>query len=104
MIIRFVDEAQAEFFDAISDYEEACDGLGRRFKDEVDRCVLWIADHPELYRLREGGYRRINTRVFPFYIPYIVRADTLWVLAIAHASRKPLYWISRGDEAAQPSI
>jgi plasmid stabilization system protein ParE len=93
--IRFVDEASDEFLDAISFYEEARGGLGRRFKDEVDRCILWVADHPELYRMRAGAYRRINLRVFPFYVPYIVRDDTLWVLAVAHASRKPLYWISR---------
>ena len=100
MNIQFVDEAQWEFLDAISDYEEARSGLGRRFKDEVDRCVLWIADHPELYRLRPGDYRLINLRVFPYYIPYIVREETLWVLAVAHASRKPHYWISRRGEIA----
>ena len=100
MTIRFVDEAQREFLDAISDYEEARAGLGQRFKDEVDRCALWIADHPELYRLRPGSYRRINLRVFPYYLPYIVRGQTLWVLAVAHASRKPLYWIARRNSVA----
>jgi plasmid stabilization system protein ParE len=93
--IRFVDEAQREFLDAIFDYEDARAGLGQRFKDEADRSIMWIADHPELYRLRHDSYRRINLRVFPYYIPYIVRRQTLWILAIAHASRKPLYWISR---------
>ena len=97
MTIRFVEEAQREFLKAISDYEEARDGLGKRFKDEVDRCVLWIADHPELYQLRPGSYRRINLRVFPYYIPYVVREETLWILAVAHASRKPLYWIWRQE-------
>ena len=47
MKVRFVDEAQREFLEAISEYEEARAGLGGRFKDEVDRCALWIADHPE---------------------------------------------------------
>ena len=75
MTIRFVDEAQREFLEAISDYEEARAGLGQRFKDQVDRCVLWIADHPELYRLRPGGYRRINLRVFPYYIPHTIYMD-----------------------------
>ena len=67
MIVRFVEEAQREFLEAISYYEEARAGLGRRFKDQVDRSVMWIADHPEIYRLRPGGYRRINLRVFPYY-------------------------------------
>jgi plasmid stabilization system protein ParE len=98
--IRFVEEAQREFLDAISHYEEARAGLGQRFKDEVDRSILWVADHPELYQPRPGSYRRINLRVFPYYIPYVVREQTLWVLAMAHASRKPLYWISRRHEGA----
>jgi len=100
VIIRFVEEAHSEFLDAISGYEEARAGLGARFKDEVDRCVLWIADHPQLYRLRVGGYRRINLRVFRYYIAYIVRGKTLWVLAVAHGARKPLYWISRRTQIA----
>ena len=95
MIVHFVEEAQREFLDAISYYEEARAGLGRRFKDEVDRSILWIAGHPELYRPRPGGYRRINLRVFPYYVPYIVREQTVWVLAVAHGNRRPLYWISR---------
>ena len=101
MIIRFVGEAQREFLDVISSYEEARGGLGQRFKDEADRCILWIADHPEICRLRPGGYRRVNLRVFPYYIPYVVRGQTLWVLAVAHGSRRPHYWISRKNEGAQ---
>ena len=95
MTIWFVEEAAQELLGTISFYEEIQRGLGARFKDEADRCILWIADHPELYRLRPGEYRRINLRVFPYYIPYVIRGDMLWVLAIAHSNRKPLYWISR---------
>jgi hypothetical protein len=71
VIIHFVDEAQREFLDALSAYEDIGPGLGQRFKDEVDRCISWAADHPELYRWRAGGYRRINLRVFPNYVPYL---------------------------------
>ena len=66
----------------------------------MDRSVLWIVDHPELYRLRPGAYRRISLRVFPYYMPYIVREQTVWILAVAHGSRKPLYGISRRNEVA----
>jgi plasmid stabilization system protein ParE len=95
MKVLFLDEARSEFFDAIAHYEGARPGLGQRFKDEVDRSLLWLAAHPELCRLRTGGYRRMNLRVFPYFIPYIARRTTLWVLAIAHGSRKPEYWIKR---------
>jgi plasmid stabilization system protein ParE len=95
MKISFVDEAQLELLDAISFYEEARPGLGRRFKDELDLRLQRLRDHPEAYRVRKGGYRRLNLTVFPYYIPYILRAGTLWVLAVAHSRRKPEYWIER---------
>jgi plasmid stabilization system protein ParE len=97
--IYLVDEARREFLDAISEYEDALAGLGQRFKDEVDRSVLWIADHPELPHLRPGSYRRVKLRVFPYYIAYVIRGQTLWILSIAHAGRKPLYWISRRNHS-----
>ena len=95
MNIVFVPLARDEFLDATSYYEGAHAGLGHRFKDEVDRCVQWLNEHHDLYWVRPGGYRRINLRVFPYYIPFILRNDTIWILAVAHGSRKPKYWIRR---------
>ena len=95
MKIEVVPLARDEFLDAISYYEDVHAGLGHRFKDEVDRCVLWLADHHELYRMRPGGYRRINLRVFPYYIPFVLLSDTIWIVAVAHCSRIPTYWITR---------
>jgi plasmid stabilization system protein ParE len=95
MKITFLQEAESEFLDAISSYEAGRPGLGQRFKDEVDRTVLWLGDHPELCRLRPGGYRRVNLRIFPYYIPYVIRETNLWILAVAHGARNPEYWISR---------
>jgi hypothetical protein len=84
---RFVEEAQGEFLDAISYYEEACDGLGARFKDEVDRGIRCAAGRSDLYRLRIGGYRRINLRVFhtPFLILFVARSCGFWRLLMRRA-------------------
>jgi len=43
MNIKFVDEASFEFLDVISYYEEQQAGLGRRFKTEVERTLLWAS-------------------------------------------------------------
>jgi Ice-binding-like len=50
--ITLLQEAQLEFLAAIGHYEAERPGLGQRFKDEVDRSLLWIAAHPELHRPR----------------------------------------------------
>lgn len=98
MRVRFVDEARVEFLDAISYYEKQQFGFGRRFKVEVEQTLRWLSEHSEACRLRPGGYRRLNLRIFPYYIPYITRGSTLWILAIAHGRRKPEYWIQREDK------
>jgi hypothetical protein len=48
---------------------------------------------PEIPRLRDGAYRRVNLASFPYYIAYFLKGETIWVLAIAHGHRKAEYWI-----------
>ena len=95
MNLRIIDEAANEFTDAINRYELIESGLGLRLKEEVEAIVAWIAEHPELPRVRPMGYRRVNLKVFPYYIAYMLHANVIWVLAIAHTARSPEYWIAR---------
>lgn len=46
MKITFLEEAKLEFLDAISYYESEQPGLGQRFKDELDRSLLWLGGTP----------------------------------------------------------
>lgn len=95
MTVRFVEEAQQEFLDVIHYYEKAEVGLGRRFSAEPERTVQLLRSHPEIYRIRGADQRWINLKTFPFYLPFIIRVETIWVVAVAHESRRPQYWISR---------
>jgi len=90
--ICFVDEARREFLDAVLYYEDARASLGQRFKDEVERTIAWIVAHPDGPRLRPGLYRRVNLRVFPFYIS----------LCSGHASRNFLAHVPRCRLASRP--
>jgi toxin ParE1/3/4 len=99
MTVRVVPEARLELRDAADYYERQQAGLGRRLWQETDEHISWISLHAEVPRLRPGGYRRVNLRVFPHYICYILRGDVLWILAIAHSGRRPEYWIERKSEA-----
>ena len=74
MTIQFVEEARQELLDAIANYQQVRANLGSRFKDEVNWCVLWVADHPELYRVHPADYRRINLRVFLITLPMLFGA------------------------------
>lgn len=95
MKIEILQKAEEELSEAIEYYEEIESGLGVRLKKEVRAVIQWIGDNPEIPRLRQKGYRRVNLKVFRFYVPYFIWNDTAWILAVAHGSRHPEYWIER---------
>ena len=95
-------QAADEFEDAVAHYDDKQAGLGQRFRDEVDQHIRWIVGHADVPRLRPGGYRRVNFKVFPHYVAYLRIGDTLWILAIAHGHREPEYWIDRKRSLGQP--
>ncbi len=95
MKLILLPETSAELADAVEYYEGEEAGLGERLWWEVDDHLRWIAANATLPRLRPGDYRRVNLKVFPYYIAYALRGDSAVVLAIAHAHRRPEYWIGR---------
>jgi hypothetical protein len=102
MKIVVVPQAADEFEATAAQYEDKQPGLGQRFRDEVDRHIRWMAQHAETPRLRPGGYRRVNLKIFPHYVAYVQMGETLWVLAIAHGHREPEYWVDRKQELSPP--
>ena len=95
MKLRFLAEARFEFEDAVDYYEEKEPGLGGRFNQEIRAICSMVLTHPLLWRERPDGFRRVNCPVFPFYIAYFIRGDTILIAAIAHESRHPDYWKER---------
>jgi len=95
MNVIFLEEASREFSDAFVYYESHQPRLELRFGEEIDRAIRWILEHPHVCALRRGVYRRLNLHIFPYYIPYVIPGSNLWIVAIAHARRRPEYWIRR---------
>lgn len=98
MPTRIVAEAERELGEAIARYEEIEAGLGIRLKDEARAAIAWIEAHPAIPRIRPAGYRRVNLKIFRYYVAYAMRADTIWVLAIAHGHRRPEFWKQRKSQ------
>jgi plasmid stabilization system protein ParE len=95
MTVEFLEEAEEELTDAALWYESKQPGLGRRFRDEIAHVVSRITEDPMLWREREGGYRRVNCPVFPYFVAYIIREQRIIIAAVGHGHRKPGYWKSR---------
>ncbi|MEM6839230.1 MAG: type II toxin-antitoxin system RelE/ParE family toxin [Cyanobacteria bacterium P01_C01_bin.120] len=71
-------------------------GLGLDFLDEVEKALNRIQQNPNLGgSYKNTGLRRYVLRKFPFLIFYTEQDMLIWVVAIAHAKRKPDYWKTR---------
>jgi toxin ParE1/3/4 len=95
MKIEVLEAAEKELNEAVAYYQEVEPGLGIRLKEEGRGAIQWIGKNSESPRLRPKGYRRVNLKVFAYYVAYDIWADTLWILAIADGRRRPEYWLKR---------
>ena len=90
------EEARAEFLDAAAFYEGEAYGLGARFIDEIERCAGLILERPEIGALFGRKVRRfVSPGDFPYSVIYAQRGETIFVVAFAHAKRRPGYWRKR---------
>lgn len=80
----------AEYFD------EQNPGLGGRFVEEIDTVVRDIARSPLASpRTKYGTRKRILVSTFPYTIHYKLIDDRIVIVAVAHQSRDPEYWLNR---------
>jgi toxin ParE1/3/4 len=95
--LRILPEAEEELAEAAAWYEEKRTGLGIELIAVVDRAFEEIADAPLSWGLwrDDRPYRRKVLAHFPYLIFFRVEGDTVVVMAIAHAKRRPGYWAER---------
>jgi hypothetical protein len=92
---RFHEAAAVELAEAVEYYDSATEGLGTRLLTEVISAVEYIEEFPELAALGEHSVRRKVLARFPYSILYMIQQGELIILAVAHQSRRPNYWIDR---------
>ena len=92
---RFHSEAQAEFREAALFYESKRSGLGASFADEVEHAIQLILAHPDAGTPVGRSLRRVLVKRFPYAVIYRREAGEIFILALAHQSRRPGYWRQR---------
>jgi plasmid stabilization system protein ParE len=94
-------EARAELRSAALWYDERRPGLGDEFISEISASLDRVNDAPESYPAWPGTraegplIRKATTQRFPYVIAFEKHEHHVLVLAIAHAKRRPLYWLRR---------
>jgi len=95
MKIVFSKYARLELDDATQFYELEYQGLGQRFKQEIKRAVIRIAEYPKAWSIERVEIRKCLLHKFPYKILYSIEEDHVFIIAIAHQHRKPDYWMDR---------
>ena len=65
--------------------------------DAVTHTIERIQAHPEIGAPRSGRLptRHFRVQGFPYKIAYRLREHNIHVVALAHTSRRPGYWMDR---------
>lgn len=95
-------EAAAELDAAAHWYEDREQGLGDSLLDAATATRQSISEWPRAWPQYSGWDRGPLVRTkgidgFPYRIVYFVTDDELVIVAYAHESRRPGYWIGRLD-------
>ena len=91
----FHPEAEAEFAAAALFYESRVAGLGRSSSGEVQRTISLIREYPNAGALVRPAVRKTLVDRFPYAVVYRHDPESVIILAIAHARRRPGYWKRR---------
>src|SRR5688572_14540828 len=87
--------AESELVESALYYESRRAFLGESFLDLVDAALVGIQSNPAWGKPGKFNTRSWKVRRFPFRIVYLEQGACLWIVAVAHLSRKPNYWLKR---------
>lgn len=76
-------------------YAERNPTVARTFRDELLAGFSNAAAFPLRYPTYLHGTRRILLRKFPYFVVFFDWQDEVYVVAVAHAKRRPGYWKGR---------
>ncbi len=93
--IEFHSEAAEEVVATIKWYQARSPAVAEAFARELERAIQKILDAPERWPRDSTGLRRLLLHRFPFSVVYRVEVQCVKVIAVAHAHRRPRYWLSR---------
>ena len=89
--------------DALAEAEEAThwyrDNGGtqpaREFAQELRRVTKLATEQPGIGALGQHGTTRLYFKRFPYTLVFRIQESSVRVIAIAHQSRRPGYWVGR---------
>jgi plasmid stabilization system protein ParE len=98
--VRIDDAAAQELAEAADWYEAESPGTGERLLEAFEAAVSLLREEPLPLASATGqagllGAKRLLLHRFPFDVIIVEEGGELVVIAVAHQSRRPGYWVDR---------
>ena len=96
--VAFAPEAEAELAEALGWYRSRDPKLTTTLLDDVAQAVEQIGLLPHRFAMLKAfkpPVRRARLKRFPYALVFVDLPDRIEILAVAHAKRRPLYWLER---------
>ena len=95
--LQVSEPASLDLTEAVRWHEQRRPGWGARLFDAVAGTFALIESFPEVGSPRRGRLpsRQLKVRGFPYIVAYRIRSVDVYVVAVAHTSRRPGYWKHR---------
>jgi plasmid stabilization system protein ParE len=91
----FHPEAADEYVQAVEYYSGITSELGAHFYQEIQRVIEQVSRQPERFLRVSSRARRGLARSFPYSVVYVDLPESIWIVAVMHAKRRPGYWRKR---------
>lgn len=96
MRVSLSDEAQADA-DAVIDWYVGDGALvaAEDFAKALDKTLALLGNYPSMGEQAAHGMRMLTLHDFPYSLIYRIQRDEIRIIAVAHHSRRPGYWVGR---------
>jgi plasmid stabilization system protein ParE len=91
--VEFQSGATEDVETAVAWYRERSPKAALDFIEELTRATAAIQRAPTRWSLRKRNTRRFPLWRFPFAVIYEEQESKIVILAVAHGSRRPEYWV-----------
>ena len=88
-------DAEADYEHALAWYLDRSLPAADRFEAAFDSAVNAIRANPSTFPACDPHHRYVLLKRYPFRVISRIDGDTVRVLAVAHAKRRPGYWSDR---------
>ena len=95
MKVRFISPANLELDEAVRYYDHQLPGLGYRYFQEASAAIERIRLMPEAWTTVGGRTRRCILKGFPYALLYVMEADEILIMAVAHLHRDAEHYQDR---------